>query len=120
MVPPPAPHSGHLVVSGPRGSVRRKAFRVREAAHRIPQLSANHLPAPPAALKAEVGELMAYKALTLELGEAPLPPAIREIDRARPLWEIGRAKPNDEEKARAAEFYRDVVERLRGGGGVAP
>lgn len=72
---------------------------------------------PPAALKKEVDDLMARKALTRELGEAPLSPAVAafidsEFGRARGLWETGRAKPSDEEKAQAEEFYRDVVERL--------
>jgi predicted nucleotidyltransferase len=72
---------------------------------------------PPAELKHEVDELMARKALTRELGEAPLSPAVAafidsEFARGRELWETGRAKATDEEKGLATEFYRQVVERL--------
>jgi predicted nucleotidyltransferase len=72
---------------------------------------------PPADLRREVEELMAHKALTRELGEAPLSPAVaafidHEFERGRNLWEAGRARATDEEKAQAAQFYRQVVERL--------
>lgn len=72
---------------------------------------------PPAQLRREVDELMARKALTRELGEGPLSPTVAafidgEFARARQLWETGRAGATDEEKAQAADFYRQVVERL--------
>lgn len=72
---------------------------------------------PPAAVQAEVADLMARKAVTRELGSAPLSPVIAafldsEFERGREVWEAGRARVSDEVKAEAARFYRDVVERL--------
>lgn len=72
---------------------------------------------PPADLRREVEDLMARKALTRELGEAPLSPAVAafidsEFEKGRELWEAGRARATEDEKAQAAEFYRRVVERL--------
>lgn len=72
---------------------------------------------PPAELKREVDELMATKAVSRELGEAPLSPAVaafidREFDRARDLWQADRPKATDEDMAQATAFYRYVVERL--------
>jgi predicted nucleotidyltransferase len=72
---------------------------------------------PPAALEREVGDLMAEKARTRELGHAPLSPALAafvddEFERGRETWERGGAEPSEEEKAQAADFYRQVVARL--------
>ncbi len=77
---------------------------------------------PPPDLKREVEELMARKALTRELGVAPLSPTIaafidREFERGRELWEAGRARVTEDAKAQAAAFYRGVVERLDGSSG---
>jgi predicted nucleotidyltransferase len=74
---------------------------------------------PPAELMREVNDLMARKALTRELGEAPLSPVVatfidREFQRGREAWEAGRARATEDEKAQAADFYREVVERLDG------
>jgi predicted nucleotidyltransferase len=74
---------------------------------------------PPTDLNAEVDDLMAQKALTRELGQAPLSPTVArfidsEFEQGRVLWEAGRAYATDQEKAEAAEFYRGVVERLEG------
>jgi predicted nucleotidyltransferase len=74
---------------------------------------------PPAELLREVEDLMARKALTRELGAAPLSPVVsafidREFARGRDVWEAGRARASEEEKVQAAEFYREVVERLEG------
>jgi len=64
---------------------------------------------------------MARKALTRELGQAPLSPVVagfldREFERAREAWESGRAHATEGERAAAAAFYRDVVKRLDGAG----
>jgi predicted nucleotidyltransferase len=72
---------------------------------------------PPAKLMREVEDLMARKALTRELGTAPLSPTVaafidQEFERGRDLWEAGRARATEDEKAQAAEFYRQAVERL--------
>lgn len=72
---------------------------------------------PPADLKQEVDQLMERKALTRELGKAPLSPAVaafidREFERGRELWEAGRARASEDDKTEAAKFYRHVVERL--------
>jgi predicted nucleotidyltransferase len=73
----------------------------------------------PSDLSAEVDDLMAQKAVTRELGQAPLSPTVArfidgEFEHGRALWETGRAHATDLEKAEAAEFYRAVVERLEG------
>jgi predicted nucleotidyltransferase len=72
---------------------------------------------PPAALREEVAGLMRRKALTRELGAAPLSPAVAsfidsEFERAREAFESGRAHAPAEVVARAEQFYRMVVERL--------
>lgn len=74
---------------------------------------------PPADLRAEVEGLLARKAATRELGEAPLPPAVAsfldaEFEAARAAWEGGRVQPSEEARALAADFYRAAVERLSG------
>ena len=71
----------------------------------------------PVELQREVADLMARKALTRELGVAPLSPAVadfidREFTRGREAWETGRARATEHEKALAAQFYKDVVQRL--------
>jgi len=71
----------------------------------------------PADLRAEVDDLMARKAITHELGVAPLSPAVSafldtEFDRARVVFEDGRVGGSGEHRAKAAAFYRSVVERL--------
>ena len=72
---------------------------------------------PPAALGAEVADLMRRKTVTHELGIAPLPPVIAqfidsEFELARAAFEGGRARPTDGAILRAEQFYRNVVERL--------
>jgi uncharacterized protein len=72
---------------------------------------------PPAALQEEVAGLMRRKALTRELGAAPLSPAVTgfidsEFERAREVFESGQAHAPAEVVARAEQFYRMVVERL--------
>jgi predicted nucleotidyltransferase len=74
---------------------------------------------PPARLLVEVAELLALKAETRELGVAPLSPAVAafiddEFERARDVWEAGRARATEYEKGQATLFYRQVVERLEG------
>lgn len=76
---------------------------------------------PPAALAAEVAELIAAKAVTRELGAAPLPPTVAafidaEFDHARALFETGRARATAAAMAQAEGLYRQVVERLDGEG----
>lgn len=71
----------------------------------------------PGPLRREVEDLLTRKALTRELGAAPLSPAIaafidNEFDHARALWESSRARATSDEQAQAADFYRAVVERL--------
>ncbi|MFZ5721012.1 MAG: DNA polymerase beta superfamily protein [Pseudomonadota bacterium] len=72
---------------------------------------------PPAALAREIDDLMVAKAITRELGAAPLSPAVAgfidaEFALARDLFETGRAELPPEAHTRAAVFYREVVERL--------
>jgi predicted nucleotidyltransferase len=72
---------------------------------------------PPSDVRSEVEGLMARKAATRELGEAPLSSVIanfidREFERGREAWESGRARANDEQRNLAADFYREVVERM--------
>ena len=71
----------------------------------------------PAALSAEVSDLMCRKAITRELGAAPLPVVVAnfidsEFEFARASFESGRARAVEEVIRRAARFYRMVVERL--------
>ncbi len=72
---------------------------------------------PPAALRAEVADLMDRKAMTREMGVAPLPAeAARFIDAefelARPIFEPARPRASAEAIRLATRFYRDTVERL--------
>jgi predicted nucleotidyltransferase len=72
---------------------------------------------PPAALAAEVAELMRQKAITHELGTAPLPSVVAdfidsEFELARTAFEDGRARMTEEVIGRVEHFYRSVVERL--------
>jgi predicted nucleotidyltransferase len=72
---------------------------------------------PPAALSAEVSDLMRRKLATRELGTAPLPPVIAnfidsEFELARASFESGQARAPEEVVGQAAQFYRMVVERL--------
>lgn len=72
---------------------------------------------PPAALAREVEALLAAKALTHELGAAPLSPAVAafidtEFEAARAVFEEGRARASEAIMAEAGAFYRTVVERL--------
>lgn len=74
---------------------------------------------PPPELRREIEDLLARKAVTRELGAAPLSPVVasfldHEFERARSAWEAGRATATEDEKAKATTFYRDVVERLEG------
>lgn len=75
---------------------------------------------PPAALAAEVADLMERKALTRELGTAALSPVIArfinsEFELGRVLFETGRARAPEENVREVAAFYRGVVERLARG-----
>ena len=72
---------------------------------------------PPAELKAEIADLMAQKAITHELGSAPLPRAVAgfidtEFELARGQFEAGAGSASEEMILRAEQFYRGVVERL--------
>ena len=72
---------------------------------------------PPTALREEVSDLLKRKAMTRELGTAPLSPALAsfidsEFERARGVFEAGRALASGDIMVRAEEFYRMVVERL--------
>lgn len=72
---------------------------------------------PPTTLAAEVGELMAAKARTRELGAAPLSSTIaafidQEFERARDVFESGRARASEAAARSAEAFYREVVARL--------
>ncbi|XUM23074.1 nucleotidyltransferase domain-containing protein [Bradyrhizobium oligotrophicum S58] len=71
---------------------------------------------PPAELKADVAELMRRKALTRELGTAPLPAVVAafvdaEFELARSAFGDGRGTTVDMTR-QAKQFYRTVVERL--------
>ncbi|MGJ4893187.1 nucleotidyltransferase domain-containing protein [Bradyrhizobium sp. HKCCYLR20261] len=71
---------------------------------------------PPAALGAEVADLMRRKALTHELGSAALPMAVAdfidaEFELARSAFGDGRGS-TAEMMQEAEQFYRTVVERL--------
>ena len=73
--------------------------------------------APPPELAAEVSDLMRRKAVTRELGSAPLTPGIAnfidaEFRLAREVFESGRAPEADEAVAEATNFYRTTVQRL--------
>jgi len=72
---------------------------------------------PPGALRDEVASLMIRKAVTRELGTAPLPPVVAgfidaEFELARGAFEAGQASASEEVVAQAEHFYRMVVERL--------
>ncbi|HEV2153301.1 nucleotidyltransferase domain-containing protein [Bradyrhizobium sp.] len=72
---------------------------------------------PPAELKAEIADLMAQKAITHELGSAPLPRAVAgfidsEFELARGQFEAGAGSASEEMILRAEQFYRGVVERI--------
>lgn len=74
----------------------------------------------PSGLRLEVADLMDRKAVTRELGAAPLPVAVAsfidlEFELARAAFERGRARASDDVARRAADFYRAVVERLERG-----
>ena len=76
---------------------------------------------PPSDLRREVADLLARKAVTHELGVAPLSPAVtafidQEFNRARAVWDEGRAHATHEQRIDAEAFYRRVVERLDEGG----
>lgn len=72
---------------------------------------------PPSELKAEIAGLMERKAISHELGSAPLPRAVAnfvdtEFELARGVFEGGGASASEEMFLRAEQFYRGVVERL--------
>lgn len=72
---------------------------------------------PPPALRAEVEDLLARKAVTRELGSAPLSPTVAafidaEFDAARAVFETTPIRQPPETLAAAERFYRGVVERL--------
>ncbi len=71
----------------------------------------------PGQLRTEVSDLMNRKAVTRELGAAPLPSAVgsfidSEFEFAREAFESGRARASDDVVRRAAQFYSAVVGRL--------
>jgi predicted nucleotidyltransferase len=79
---------------------------------------------PPGELRAEIADLMERKAMTHELGSAPLPPAMAsfidaEFALAREIFEGGGASASEEMILRAEQFYRGVVERLEQENGVS-
>lgn len=72
---------------------------------------------PPDELKTEIVDLMRRKAITHELGSAPLPLAVAsfidsEFELAREVFEGGGSNASEEVILRAEQFYRGVVERL--------
>jgi predicted nucleotidyltransferase len=71
----------------------------------------------PAELRMEVSDLMHRKAITRELGAAPLSLAVAsfidsEFEFARKTFERGRPRASDEVVRQAAQFYSTAVERL--------
>ena len=120
------------VYFGEEASVAQKKifYALRPAAalrwlrmHPMEALAPMHFPTlmaecdPPAALQEEVADLLRRKALTRELGVAPLSPAVAgfidyEFERARKVLESGRAHAPAELVGRAERFYRMTVERL--------
>ncbi len=79
---------------------------------------------PPSGLKDEVAALMRQKAITHELGLAPLSPGIAsfidsEFELARGAFESEQPRSSEERVARAEQFYRLVVERLESDGTTA-
>lgn len=75
---------------------------------------------PPAEVRDIVADLMERKALSRELGEAPLPRPIAafidmEFVLARTAFPLTRLQPRDGIVDAAGEFYRSVVTRLDGG-----
>jgi hypothetical protein len=69
---------------------------------------------PPAALSAEVSDLMARKTGTRELGTAPLPATVaafidREFELTRACFESGRAHASEEVMRQSVAFCRMVV-----------
>jgi predicted nucleotidyltransferase len=72
---------------------------------------------PPTEVKEEVSNLLNRKAVTRELGAAPLSPVVArfidsEFELARGAFESGPAPAPGEALERAEQFYRMVVERL--------
>jgi predicted nucleotidyltransferase len=72
---------------------------------------------PPAELREEVTDLMRRKAVSRELGAAPLSPAVAgfvdsEFDLARDVFENVRIVTSDEMVLKTESFYRMVVQRL--------
>ena len=72
---------------------------------------------PPTALQEEVSDLLDRKAMTRELGAAPLSPVVArfidsEFELARAVFANGLAPAPGEALERAEQFYRMVVERL--------
>jgi hypothetical protein len=72
---------------------------------------------PPTRLSEEVSDLLNRKAMTRELGTAPLSPVVAgfidsEFELARVTFEAGRAHTPEDVAVRAEQFYRMVVERL--------
>lgn len=79
---------------------------------------------PPAELKAEVAALMVRKAITHELGSAPLPPAVAafidaEFELARGMFENIAASASEQMITRTELFYQSVVERLESENGAS-
>lgn len=71
---------------------------------------------PPAAVREEVDALVAAKAVTRELGDGVVPPALRAWVEAQLAAAADADRPADGEavarrRAEAAERYRGIVER---------
>jgi uncharacterized protein len=72
---------------------------------------------PPTNLRKEVSDLLDRKAMTRELGTAPLSPVVAsfidsEFEHARRTFESGQVHAPGDVAGRAEQFYRMVVERL--------
>lgn len=76
---------------------------------------------PPADIRSIAADLIARKAVTRELGNAPLPAAIEafidaEFATARATLPIGSIRPAPEAKIAADRLFRNAVRRLAGNG----
>ena len=72
---------------------------------------------PSTELQVEISDLINRKAVTRELGTAPLSRVLAgfinsEFELARGVFETGMARASEEIVSQAEQFYRRVVERL--------